>query len=368
MKNGLIKHVFPGGNTPQGFFSYYDYIIPTDATRIFIIKGGPGVGKSTFMKRIGDEMLKRNYDVEFHHCSSDNNSLDGLTIPALQIAFIDGTAPHIVDPKNPGCVDEILNLGDFWDESKMARNKTQIIETTVEIGKNFKRAYHILKAAKAIYDDWKMTNRDAMNYAMANQKAADIMTAIFPENRVTGAGKMRKLFASAITPDGPVNHLSSIIDVMPKRYVIAGAPGTGKSTLIEKIAAQAIASGLDVEAYFCPLDPLKMEHLIIPSYNVAVTTSSAPHLYTKAATMSIDMNDCLNPTILAKSEEILIYDRNTFWPLFNTAVSHLNKAKALHDELETYFVPNMDFVGIQNLWKKTLERVLTYAKEESTSN
>lgn len=97
MLKGKIKHVFPGGNTPQGFFSYYDYIIPSgEATRIFVIKGGPGVGKSTFMKKIGDVMASRGYDVEFHHCSSDNNSLDGVVIPALRVAFIDGTAPHRV--------------------------------------------------------------------------------------------------------------------------------------------------------------------------------------------------------------------------------------------------------------------------------
>lgn len=362
MSTGIIKHVFPGGNTPQGFFSYYDYIIPTNATRIFIIKGGPGVGKSTFMKKIGNEMLKRNYNVEFHHCSSDNNSLDGLVIPTLEIAFLDGTAPHIVDPKNPGCVDEILNLGDFWNESNMVRNKTQIIDGTQEISKSFRRAYHILSAAKAIYDDWEMTNMDAMDYGIANQKTSEIISAIFSNIHSVGAGKIRKLFASAITPDGPVNHLSSIIDRMTNRYVITGSPGTGKSTVIQKIMDTALLKGLQVEAYYCPLDPLKVEHLIIPSCDVAVTTSSTPHIYTNPSTLSIDMNACLHSTLLEKSADFIMYDRNTFWTLFNTAVSHLSRAKTLHDELETYFVPNMDFERVERLWQKTLDRVLTYAK------
>ncbi|MCT4621160.1 MAG: ATPase [Marinisporobacter sp.] len=93
-KKGWIKKVFPGANTAKGFYSYYDYIIGSDGKRLFIIKGGPGVGKSSFMKKIGYEMVNRGYDVEFHQCSSDNDSLDGIVIPDLKIAMIDGTAPQ----------------------------------------------------------------------------------------------------------------------------------------------------------------------------------------------------------------------------------------------------------------------------------
>ncbi len=95
MSKGKIRHMFPGGNTSQGFFSYYDYILrQEEATRIICIKGGPGVGKSTFMKKIGEEMQDRGYEVEYMHCSSDNYSLDGVVIPTIKVALLDGTAPH----------------------------------------------------------------------------------------------------------------------------------------------------------------------------------------------------------------------------------------------------------------------------------
>jgi len=95
-KKGNAKEVFPGGNTGNGFHSFYNYIIPEDANRIFILKGGPGVGKSSFMRKIAKEFMELGYDVELHHCSSDNNSLDGLVIPAINVALMDGTAPHVV--------------------------------------------------------------------------------------------------------------------------------------------------------------------------------------------------------------------------------------------------------------------------------
>ncbi|MFZ5354266.1 MAG: ATPase [Bacillota bacterium] len=94
---GHAKLVFPGGNTSKGFYSFYDHIIPIDAKRIFVIKGGPGVGKSSLMKAVAEEFLAQGYDVEKHYCSSDNNSLDGLVIPKANIALIDGTAPQRVD-------------------------------------------------------------------------------------------------------------------------------------------------------------------------------------------------------------------------------------------------------------------------------
>jgi len=109
MAKGRLVKVFPGGNTAYGFHSFYDYIIEPDATRIFVIKGGPGVGKSTFMRKIGETLLEQGFDCEYHCCSSDNGSLDGLVIPAIRVALLDGTAPHVVDPKNPGAVDEITS-------------------------------------------------------------------------------------------------------------------------------------------------------------------------------------------------------------------------------------------------------------------
>jgi predicted ATP-dependent serine protease len=91
-----VRKVFPGGNTSRGFYSFYNHIIGTEAARVFIIKGGPGVGKSTFMRKIAETMLEQGFDCEYHCCGSDNNSLDGVVFPAIRVALLDGTAPQSV--------------------------------------------------------------------------------------------------------------------------------------------------------------------------------------------------------------------------------------------------------------------------------
>ena len=44
---------FLGANSPQGFYSLYDQLLPPEtANAIYIIKGGPGCGKSTLMRQV----------------------------------------------------------------------------------------------------------------------------------------------------------------------------------------------------------------------------------------------------------------------------------------------------------------------------
>lgn len=362
MREGRIRHLFPGGNTPQGFFSYYNYIIPADAAHIFILKGGPGTGKSTFMRKMGEALLSRGYDVEYHHCSSDNGSLDGVVCPDIAVAFIDGTAPHVVDPKNPGCVDEIIHLGDYWDGKGIAANKQQIMRCNAEIGRSFQRAYRLLRAAKALYDDWEAVDAEALDHTAANRRANELLAEVFAGVDTVGAGRLRKLFASAITPDGTVNYLESSVWTAGRCYVITGDPGSGKSTIVQKVVNAALAKGLDAEAFYCPFDPDKPEHVVIPALDAAITTSFIPHPYHsgRQPVRVYDMNACLAPEVLAAHKDALVYDQDVFWELFVKSVAAIKSAKQLHDELETYYVPHMNFAAVENRWQETYERVLSY--------
>lgn len=368
-QKGAIKRVFPGSNTPQGFFSFYDYIAPPDATRVFVIKGGPGVGKSTFIRHIAAEMLKRGYNVEIHHCASDNASLDAVVVPAAGIALIDGTAPHVYDPRHPGCIDEIIHLGDFWDEEQLRAHRDDILAASREVADNFQRAYRFLRAAKAVYDDWENANQTAMDYGLANCKAYSLVQDLFGKTPVAPTmGADRHLFANAITPEGATHYLDTIIKPCRRVYVIAGKPGTGKSTLLRKVATAAQERGYAVELYHCSLDPNKVEHVVIPALSVALTKSIEPHAYQPATGDTvIDMNECLHPALVEKYRYLVTENQGIFADLFARAIRFIARAKEAHDEIEQYYVTNMDFDAISQLCDDTLGRILVYAWEKNGS-
>ena len=70
---------FAAANTYKGFISYFKDVFDSKKyDRIYVLKGGPGTGKSTLMKRILSNVSARGGEVTEILCSSDPNSLDGI--------------------------------------------------------------------------------------------------------------------------------------------------------------------------------------------------------------------------------------------------------------------------------------------------
>ena len=371
MVKGKLKKLFPGGNTSQGFYSYYDHIISPDATRIFIIKGGPGVGKSTLMRSIGETMLEMGYDVEYHCCSSDNGSLDGVCIPQIGVALIDGTAPHVVDPKNPGAVDEIVHLGDFWDEGLMKQNKEAVLKSNRRVGRLFQMAYFSLKEAKAVQDEWESYITEATDFAKVNEAAVlvwkEVFSGVTPNFRELAYA--RRLFATAITPDGPMNHLDTVLQETENLYVIKGEPGSGKASIIGKTADLAKTLGLFTEVYHCSFVPQNVDVVVIPELSTAVANLSAPVSFDPncldnlKTTTEINLSAFLNQDITAIYSDEISSCQGRFTAAFNRAVRFISLAKAEHDLMESYYIPAMDFAAINAKKEEILARVLRYAEE-----
>ncbi|MFW5981647.1 MAG: PRK06851 family protein [Halanaerobiaceae bacterium] len=353
-----VRNFFPGGNTPKGFYSYYKYL-PYEAEKIYIIKGGPGTGKSTFMKDIGNTLFKQGYDLEYHWCSSDNNSLDGIVIPELKIAFLDGTAPHTTDPKYPGVIDKIINLGDFRNDKALEKNKKDILKLTNEISLKFSQAYSYLGAAYKIYKHWKSYYQNCRDKSKYN----DLLTKLSNNNLNHSSldiGKERHLFASAITPAGSINHLESLCADIGERIIIKGSPGTGKSDLIENYCREVAKYNYYILYLHCPLEPEKLDAAIIPELDTALIIGTPPHYFEANNTKDRSINlleTCKLDYIKEYNGEILDAEK-LYEDMMKRVYYFLRNAKSLHDQLEGYYINSMDFTGINQFRKELVKKIL----------
>ena len=134
-----VTNFFLGANSGSGFQNLFSEILDVNDTfDLMILKGGPGVGKNTFMREIGRTMEAAGADVEYLWCSGDPDSLDGVVIPSIRCGVCDGTSPHVMEPRFPAAVDRYVDLGRFYDisaakaqrirqMSKGTREKVQLI-------------------------------------------------------------------------------------------------------------------------------------------------------------------------------------------------------------------------------------------------
>ena len=108
---GIRLTGFFGASTPDGAVNYIEPLTASSGSRYFI-KGRPGTGKSTFLKKLASSAERMGYDTNVYYCSFDKNSLDMVLIPDLSVAVFDSTRPHEIFPSRAG--DKIL---DFYTES-----------------------------------------------------------------------------------------------------------------------------------------------------------------------------------------------------------------------------------------------------------
>lgn len=362
---GNIKRYFPGGNTPDGYFSFFDTAIPWAASnKIFILKGGPGVGKSTIMKKLAKNLVDKELNLDLLHCSADSKSLDGIILVDHNIAVLDGMAPHILDPKFPGCIDEIVNLGEYWDEEGIRKSKDKIMDVQSRISSCYSRGYSYLKAAQTIMANIEKVYLKAVDLHQVDLITEDINKAVFKDLEPKKKARVRKLFASAITPDGNVDFLESLFKDMRQKYIITGSPGTYKSTLLKRVLDYAINKGLDIEAFYCPMNYEKIEHIIIKDLQVGFITSVKPHILNTENIgkddIIIDMNNTIATSKLAGYEEVLKQDNNTYWGLLEGATDSFRSITKLHDELELYYVHNMDFKKVDSITEDLLSKIMKH--------
>jgi adenylate kinase family enzyme len=358
-----IRDLFPGGNTCYGFYSFYDYMVSPEAERKIILKGGPGVGKSTFMKKMGEEFFTHGYNIEYHWCSSDNESLDGIVVGKQQICFLDGTAPHIVDPRFPGAVDEIINLGDYWHQKAIQKNRPAIIDLTQNISRCFQRAYKRLAESKLAWEEWASYFEEARDSEAVNRNtlalARDFISDLRNEKQ-----QLRHLFPAAITPGGVVSKIESIIDDGYSLFAVKGSPGSGIADLFAYTWQTLQLSEVKVEIYHNPFDPRNIDAIIIPSSKSALIDVSG-HLFDYASALPgakqrrfLDYDQLLNKSIIDAHEDYIASARERFNSGIEGAIALIRKAKEYHDELESYYVPAMDFDAMEEMRQDLCKQLL----------
>lgn len=342
---------FLGVCTPRGFVSRYDSLLD-EVRYLTVIKGGPGCGKSTLMRAIGRAAQARGLDVSYILCSSDPDSLDGVILPQLSAAWVDGTAPHVVEPRLCGGSMNYLNFGAFYDSAAMQEKEEEIRRVQRKNAAQYPHLTACLAAADALQGGIRLvTDTPAYREEMAAIAECVALSSV----KAAGDPQTRssRRFLSAVTPKGLYFCRDTPAALCSRVYVLRDDYGLAP-LLLEVLQTRAQALGHTCIACYSPLLPEgQPSHLLIPSADAAVVSESALLPYGAPNFCRIDLNSTLPPKTRASLE---FYTKTTA-ALLEQAVVHSRRAKQYHDRLEALCKPFVDFAAVDRMTKRTLREV-----------
>lgn len=341
---------FLGANSAEGFFSLYSGFANAKNDRLHIIKGGPGTGKSGFMRKIGAAAEQQGLDVEYVLCSGDPDSLDGVYIPALKQGWVDGTAPHVGEPRCFGVDSDYVNLGQFCRLPLSQEDAREVVLLNNEYKQLYNRAYAFLRAAAAVRQGYQPKIADHALKSAAETRVCGILRRHSP--KMAGPGHVSKRFFHALSCKGELKLNGEINKLCKLIYQLDDGMGLAVPAL-EAAAREALSRGLDLIVCPSPLCPDEPEGILIPDASLALLRGD----WDLPGARHIRL-DALVPAQRQKELRSQIRTgRRLEKECMASALAKLSQAKALHDALEGVYRNYMDFDALTAFTSEELCRI-----------
>ena len=325
---------FAAVNSGGGFLSYFPQVFGNEKIKKrYIIKGGPGTGKSSFMRRVAEYAQTRGRGVEYYRCSSDPQSLDGIVIDR-SVAILDGTAPHVYEPKLIGVQDNIVNLCVFWDGERLEKLYDDIVALTAKRGGEYGKAYRFLSAVTDLCE----INDTLVYPALDNEKMRAAAGRMLRQINDGDGFCFEYAFVNAIGMGG-LTHLQSFEKKAKKLYIIFDSYGLSWRFLSE-IVEGAMAKRVRTQISYDPLEAHKPDGVYFPDDGVAFLCSVGE--IPEGATV-INMNRFIINERLQGVKAEYRYNKRLRDALLSAAIDALVSAGRYHFQLEDVYKSCMDF-------------------------
>ncbi len=327
---------FAAMNTPNGFMSFFSEIFGK-LDRLFIIKGGPGTGKSRMMREIAQKAKEKGFLTEEILCSSDPSSLDGVIIPELSFGILDGTLPHTYEPVLPGAKDNIVDLGRFWYSSKLAEKRIELEAISQAKSRLFSAVYGYLDAVKQCDDTVLSMTKKAINYEKLEKAVEREVGKITNFNRFEKKSEHKLRIRSAVSCDGIIT-LTTFAELSDRRYAISDI-GKSAGIFMRRLLEETDKRECDVIVSYDPISPSTPDALYYPEKDIVYYIGSESDYEEK----QINMRRFIENSFLMPYKANIRAIGRIRAELLTQLFADYRSIKRLHAEAEKIYSSAMDF-------------------------
>lgn len=331
-----MERYFLGNNTAYGFVGNYEGELK-NKRRVILLKGGPGTGKSSILKKIAAEAKRRGLDFELWYCSGDPASLDGVYIKELDTAIVDATSPHASGADLPKIKDFLYDLASSLSYDKLAAHKEDIERLLNSKKQYFIRAYQHLKVALCHLQNQIALEMQGLKVSGIRAYAA-VMASNLRKEAASFAAR-RKVFTHAICPDGE----NVYYDHLRNKTIYKVDGGTAaKKVFFDELCGLTDGGTVILN----PLEPSMIDGFILG--NVAIV-GDVGHFMNEVSE-NINLHVYEGATDTASIDE----EKNGVTTGIAFCEEQLEHARECHLAAEKYFISAMDFDNNNRLYDQIM--------------
>ena len=348
---------FLGSNSARGFHSLYNGFCSGDGDFLRVIKGGPGTGKSSFTARHRQSRRRCRALCRVHHMlrRPGTTLVDGIYIPDFHLGYADGTAPHVLDPDVFAADGDYLNIGEHCAAGGAFSMGNELRELNTGYKLHYRRAYELLAAAASVSPALTMSYVSGEERAAACSRAAGIAARELPKSgSKLGRGPIRR-FLGGLTCKGRYLATDTLAQLCPRLFLLDNRTGLGFEFTGE-LARQAQERKLD--AIICPhwLCPERIEAVIFPELGLGYAAVDLLAAYPEQH-RRLHLDRMVSAKTLGALRPQLREDEKIEERLLVRAGQCLAAAKAVHDQLEAVYRPDVDFEALNRAVESEKRRI-----------
>lgn len=275
---GTIIEYMGTAYTGLGVSHKYDELIASASKTIFL-KCPPTHALSNLLNETATHFLKRGFDVERFMNPAHPDMTDAIYVSASNLLLIQASHPVALEPTDIAGKHTVISFYDIYNEATLREKNNVIVEKLGEAEKAFAKALTFLSDAKEIHDEWEAVNIDRMIWELHEQLIQSLKERLFDSIVLNKNSTISHRLIGSLTSGGARDFIPSITKRMERRILIKGLPGTGKSTLMKALGAEAEKRGIDVLYGWCGLDPAGVDLVQFPELSICLLDATKPHMY-----------------------------------------------------------------------------------------
>lgn len=328
----MQRAYFLGGATPNGFETAFWR--EQAACYGFYLKGGPGTGKSTLMKKVAAAFSEERVSV--YACASDPRSLDAVVLEDRGVFIADATAPHESSTPLPFVTGETVDLAAGLHAEKLLAPRDAVLALYAENQAAHAQARKGLRGIGAMEDTVAAIGEAALLREKLAGFTARLARRILGGKAVGETKAPRERQMCAITPSGKIT-------LYPEGYSVLRLTDpyyAASQAVLRGLAEQAAAKGIPCEVTRSQTQTCRPITMVcLPEQQLVVAAAGQPETAHAAVRSLLRFYDADR---LRAQRTLARFCAKNAEALTAQTTAILSDALAVHDALETHYIAALD--------------------------